>query len=105
MTREEIQEVVNITIMTYRRLNGEGFNGEEKELLSSKLYAYYSEGEKNTHIKAALKEIATAPYFSIIPMYYKDGETLEAIAEILAVDISTITRNKNKLLKQLYRLI
>ena len=40
--------------------------------------------------------------FSVIPIYFKEGKTLEAIAVALGVDVSTIVRNKKRLCLAIY---
>lgn len=52
-------------------------------------------------IDAALQKISNDTYFIIIKMKYFEGKTREEIAEELEVDVSTITRNKNRLINTL----
>ena len=47
---------------------------------------------------AALKN---DPYYAILPMRYFEGRTLEDIGVCLGYDVSTISRNKNRLIKEL----
>jgi len=54
-----------------------------------------------TIIDAALDKIRDDPYFEIIQMKYFDGKTREEIADDFEVDVSTITRNKNRLINAL----
>jgi RNA polymerase sigma factor (sigma-70 family) len=52
-------------------------------------------------IDTALQKISDDPYFIIIRMKYFENRTREEIAEELEVDVSTITRNKNRLINTL----
>jgi RNA polymerase sigma factor (sigma-70 family) len=52
-------------------------------------------------IEAALERMKDDPYFEIIPMKYFDGKTREQIAEHFNVDVSTISRNKNRIINLL----
>jgi DNA-directed RNA polymerase specialized sigma subunit len=35
-------------------------------------------------------------------MYYEDGETIENIADMMKIDVSTVVRNKKKLCLKIY---
>jgi hypothetical protein len=52
-------------------------------------------------IDDALKKIIDDPYYQIIPEKYFEGKTHEQIAELFNKDISTITRNKSRLVNEL----
>ena len=52
-------------------------------------------------IDAALNMLKDDPYFEIIRMKYFEGKTREEIAEHFDVDVSTISRNKNRLINLL----
>ena len=62
--------------------------------INSMLYAYYDNRETDADITAALRKIKSDKYFRVIPMFYAERYTIDAIAEILKTDISTIVRNK-----------
>lgn len=49
-------------------------------------------------INEALEYIRDDLYYPVIPMTYFDGRSREAVAEELGMDVSTITRNKKRLL-------
>lgn len=70
---------------------------------SELLVAYYKAGEKDAAVTYAIQAQRFDPYFRIIPMYYKDGQTLDTIASIMGVDISTIVRNKKRLCMEVYK--
>lgn len=52
-------------------------------------------------IDAAIDALKGDSYFDIIPMKYFEGQTREEIAEHFEVDVSTISRNKNRLINML----
>jgi hypothetical protein len=52
-------------------------------------------------IDDALRKIAWDQYYRIIPEKYFEGKTHEQIAELFNKDISTITRNKSRLVNEL----
>lgn len=52
-------------------------------------------------VKNALKKIEDNKYYDIIPMYYFDGMTIEAIAEELECSVGTISMNKKDLINKL----
>lgn len=54
-----------------------------------------------SQIDIALDGISDDPYFDIIRMKYFEGQTREEIAEYFEVDVSTISRNKNRLVNVL----
>lgn len=52
-------------------------------------------------IDNSLNKLKKDKYYKIIELKYFNGETREKIAEIFNADVSTITRNKNRLLNAL----
>lgn len=73
--------------------------------VSKRLYAYYKNGEKDRKIKRALQDFKDDLYICVIPFYYKDGYTIENIAEMMNIDTSTVVRNKKRLCLSIYGLI
>lgn len=49
-------------------------------------------------IVAALAKVKDDPYYTLIRMKYFEGKSREDIADYFEVDVSTITRNKNRLI-------
>lgn len=72
--------------------------------VSKELTAYYLEdlGEFNSEIRQALDDLRLDPYIDIIPLYYSENRTIEDIAEVLGVDVSTVVRNKKRLCLDIY---
>lgn len=52
-------------------------------------------------IDAALEEISRDAYCEIIPMIYFDGESRESVAEYYDTTVTTISRNKTRLVNKL----
>lgn len=52
-------------------------------------------------INAALHEINGDIYYEIIPLIYFQGETREFVAEYFNTTVTTISRNKNRLINKL----
>lgn len=71
----------------------------------TRLKAYYKNDLQDDEITAALVKMSGDRYIDIIPLYYYSNKTIEHIASLYDVDISTITRNKKRLCMEIYRLI
>ena len=102
MTPEEIREIVRETM---RELQRAGMLREQwYAKISKRLRDYYKSvpGMEDRRITEALKLIRSDPYYEIIPLHYEGSVTLEDIAEIRGVDVSTITRNKKRLCMIIY---
>ena len=69
---------------------------------SALISSYYASGQKDQTISYAIAGQRFDPYFKIIPMYFEDKKTVEAIAEELEVDITTVFRNKKRLCLAIY---
>lgn len=52
-------------------------------------------------IDEALDSIKSDIYYEIIPMVYFEGDTREAVAEYFDTTVTTISRNKNRLVNKL----
>ncbi len=52
-------------------------------------------------IDDALNAIVSDPYYDIIVMKYFDGKKLEDIADVFEKDVSTISRNRTRLVNQI----
>ena len=102
MTQEQIREVVKITIdeLTKRKLLDTENYQTILRAVEVNLYRYFETDDKSmTHI---LNFLSDDPYIDIIYLQYRDGKTLEFIAEILNKDVSTIKRNKKRLVLNIY---
>lgn len=56
-------------------------------------------------INDALKSIEDDDYYDIIPMIYFEGQSREDVAEFFDVTVTTISRNKTRLINKLKTLI
>lgn len=101
-----IREIVKETINELKR---SGLLKSVTDLAYSEvtelLKDYYDSGERDSVIFKALHELETDTYFKILPLYFRYNYTIEQIAEVFDVEISTITRNKKRLCLDLYNLI
>ena len=110
--RKEIERYIDLAVeRTIRAFKSEGMTKEVDDLaygsMSLALKQYYGKSgelfsEANGKLNAALDNIVDDLYFSIIPMYFEDGMTIEQIAEAFGVDVSTIVRNKKRLCLKIY---
>ena len=73
--------------------------------VSELLTSYYKDEEKDAAVRYALQAQRFDPYSRIIPLYYKDRQTLDSIASGMGVDVSTIVRNKKRLCMEIYKSI
>lgn len=96
--REFVQEIIRMTIAELQRAGmlkdtRDASYAEANDLLKR----YYSRGEKDADVAAALARLDGDPYQKIIPLYYGYGYTIDEIAEDFGVETSTISRNKKRL--------
>lgn len=107
MTDDEIKayidEAIERSIKAYKK-NGLLKGGavaaytDASEVLSS----YFRNGKTDVQITYAIQTQRFDPYFRIISLYYEQGKTIEQIAELLEVDVSTVMRNKKRLCLAIY---
>lgn len=72
--------------------------GDASEMLKT----YFSGEDKDASIAYAIQALRFDPYYRIISMYYEEKRTLEEIADVLGVDVSTVVRNKKRLCMAIY---
>ena len=110
MINEHEKEIIQATVQeTIKQLKKSGLLKNVTDIAyheaTAALRKHYKDGENNAAVAAALKEIEQDPYFKIIPLYFRYGYTIEEIAEVFDVEISTISRNKKRLSLDIYGLI
>lgn len=107
MTPEQVREVVSITLdeLIARRLISTEKYQFILQVVDKKLYAYFENRGENTNISYALRQVSDDPYIDVIYYQYRDRTTLERIAEYMGKDISTVKRNKKRLIIQIYNLL
>ena len=74
------------------------------EDMSERLRRFFR-GDTDIELGKALQEISGDYYFEIIPLHYKNGMTIDAIADYMRADRSTIIRNKKRLVLGIYRIM
>ena len=106
MTEEEVRMVVRITIEELKR-GGllKDFTDIAYTEAASLLQAYYDGGESDPIVSKAIQEQKEDPYFKIIPLYFSYGYTIEGLAELFKVEVSTVKRNKKRLCLAIYNAV
>lgn len=109
---EIIQETVNTTIAKLKlsglmKDNRQSAFEKTEQLLKNynQLKKSYSEDGTATKfvdiVDNALKECLDDLYYDIIPMIYFEGKSREAVAEYFDTTVTTISRNKKRLVEKL----
>ena len=103
MTPEEIREVVKIVLdeLSQRKQYKPVNYSAVLQAVDKRLYKYFR-GGRDAELRQVLNHISDDAYIDIIYLQYRDGKTLEWIAEILDKDTSTIKRNKKRLIMTIY---
>lgn len=107
MPDEEIKRIIDLAVQTsiaeYKRsgLLKDSDNVAYSDA-SAILTNYYDSDKKDAALTYAIQGQRFDPYFKIITMYFSDKKTIEAIAEELGVDVSTVVRNKKRLCLAIY---
>lgn len=103
MNKTEIQNIVKITIGELRK---QGLLKDEYSVilkeLEPELKKYFNE-KNDKIIECLLHKYSNDPYIEIIYLHYRDNVTMERIAEYMGKDVSTIKRNKKRLISNMYR--
>lgn len=114
---EQIEEIKAIglqkkskSVTSYGRSGGAPYEMEtEEEKISEKIKTLQESIEATKRylkmVDKALEQIRTDQYYAIIVMRYMDKKTTEEIAESIGKDVSTINRNRKRLINQLQVLL
>lgn len=98
LDRKEVKAIIAETI---RELKREGLLKSASDIayheISARLRQYFRDGETDPEVAEALEAVAEDPYFKIIPLFFRYGYTIEAIAETMGAEPRTIYRNKKRL--------
>ena len=109
MTPEQIREIVKITVdeLTQRKLIDSNKISYPLMLqeVESRLRAFFNNKGDGNGISYALNCIIDDPYIDVIFLQYRDGKTLEWIAEYMDKHEVTIKRNKKRLISRIYELL
>jgi len=65
----------------------------------------YFRTKGNKQIEYFLRDRSDDTYIDILYLHYRDNITIERIAEVLEKDVSTIKRNKKRLIMSIYELL
>lgn len=107
MTPEQIREIVKITVdeLTARKVVKPENYQEILRAVSKKLYAFFNNKGDGSNIGYVLRQLSDDIYIDVIFLQYRDKKTLEFIAEGMSKDISTIKRNKKRLILQIHEML
>lgn len=105
MDQSQIREIVRMTIDELDQRNM--LKDPYQSILGAvdKRVNKYFSGGKDSGISSALRELSDDPYIDLIYLQYRDGKTIEWIANYYNKDTSTIKRNKKRLIKSIYEII
>lgn len=106
MTPEQIREVVRMTVneLTQRKLIKDEYSIILK-VIEEKLQEFFNSKGDRTGIGFVLNYLSDDPYIDVIFLQYRDGYTIEKIAEYMEVEVRTILRNKKRLITKIYELL
>lgn len=106
MTPEQIREIVKITLdeLTARKLIKDNYPHVLSEV-ERKLKAFFNNKGDGNGVSHALNQLTDDTYLDIIFLQYRDGKTVEWIAEAMDVEVRTIMRNKKRLINRIYELL
>lgn len=107
MTPEQIRAIVKATIEELLKSRYIRVDSYQLILdsLEPKLYGFFKDGKSYKEVARPLKLLASDPYIKVIYLIYRNRKTLEEIAETLNKDVSTIKRNKKRLLYKIFELL
>ena len=105
MLPAEVKEIVKMTVDEV--LDHKVFKVDSYQYISGVVGVHLSNffNNKDNSAGHALRQLSDDPYIDVIYLQYRDGKTLEWIAEYMERDESTIKRNKKRLIKKIYELL
>lgn len=114
MSEYDIKQIINDTVnSTVLKLKMAGLMKDDRKTAYEKTeellrnYDAFKESDQPYTIKlvkkidAALHAIENDVYYEIIPMYYFENKTREMIAEYYDTTVTTVSRNKTRLINKL----
>ena len=104
MTTEQIREIVKITLeelINCKVIKVDSYD-HVLEYVSPKLTEFFNNSVSDPKISSALKLVSDDYYIDIIYLQYRDGHTIEGIAEYFNKEPRTILRNKKRLMYKIY---
>ena len=107
MTPEEVRLVVSMTLdelLARKLINTEKYQ-YILQVVDKELYTFFGNKGGSTNVKYALHQLSDDPYIDVIYLQYRERKTLESIAEYMEKDVSTVKRNKKRLIIQIYNML
>ena len=107
MTPEEVRAVVMATLDELEKrsqLRKDCYHSILQKM-DKRLYGFFSKKEpkEDKELRYILTQLSDDQYIDIIYLQYRDKVTMERIAEALEKDVSTIKRNKKRLIMSIYK--
>ena len=105
MNKGEVQIIVMQTIKELRRqgLLKDDYSAVLNEV--EPVLRLYFDKRHNRSIEQFLYEYSADQYIDIIYLHYRDNIAMERIAEVMGKDVSTIKRNKKRLIMKMYEVL
>lgn len=101
MTPEQVREIVKITLDELTARKQVNPYSSISQVVGARLDKFFK-GAKDKQLSYILNQLSDDDYIDIIYLQYRDGKTLEWIAEYMERDESTIKRNKKRLIYSIY---
>lgn len=102
MTKDEIREIVKITIEELTARQTKLTYPEILRVMDKRLHTYFRKYNDDKLADLLSYYNSNDPYIDIIYYQYSNGQTIEWIAEHLHKDVSTIKRNKKRIITKMY---
>ena len=103
MTESEVKRIVLIALKElYKAELLQNAESAAYKEISDRLYRYFS-GADDSELLTVMRTLFQDKYFFVIPSHYRDGKTLEEIAEEMDVDIRTISRHKKRICLEIFK--
>ena len=103
MTPDEIRQVVRITLDELDQ-HKDNYSLINKKV-SNELSRFFNSKSHSDNMYHVLQKLIDDPYIDIIYAHYRDELSLEDVAGIMDKDVSTIKRNKKRLILKIYELL
>lgn len=102
MDKTEIQDIVRMTIYELKKQGMIKANYVTVLKEVEPVLRKYFDKKDNRKIEHFLRDRSDDAYIDILYLHYRDNITIDRIAEVLDKDVSTIKRNKKRLIMSIY---